>query len=45
MYAARMLGCETDNNAGVGSGGGAVAVSAYMSDTRGSGSGLVQVTC
>ena len=31
MYAARLLGCEGDGNAGV------VAVSAYMSGTRGSG--------
>ena len=29
--------CEGDNNAGVGSGGGVVAVSACMSSTRGSG--------
>ena len=34
MYAARMLGCEGDGNAGVGSGGGVVAVSAYMDGTR-----------
>ena len=32
-----MLGCEGDANAGVGSGGGVVAVSAYMDGTRGSG--------
>ena len=32
-----MLGCEGDGNAGVGSGGGVVAVSAYMCGTRGSG--------
>ena len=36
VYAARLLGCEGDGNAGVGSGEGVVAVSAYM-DTRGSG--------
>ena len=29
MYAARMLGCEGDDNAGVGFGGGVVAVSTY----------------
>ena len=34
MYAARLLGCERDGNAGVGSGGGVVAVSAYMGGTR-----------
>ena len=33
----RMLGCEGDDNAGVCSGGGVVAVSAYMGGTRGSG--------
>ena len=37
MYAARLLGCEGDGNAGVGSGGRVVAVSAYMGGTRGSG--------
>ena len=37
MYAARPLGCEGDGNTGVGSGGGVVVVSAYMSGTRGSG--------
>ena len=37
VYAARLLGCEGDGNAGVGSGGGVVAVSAYMGGTRGSG--------
>ena len=37
MYAARLLGYEGDGNAGVGSGGGVVAVSAYMGGTRGSG--------
>ena len=29
MFAATLLGCEGDGNAGVGSGGGVVAVSAY----------------
>ena len=37
MFAARLLGCEGDGNAGVGTGGGVVAVSAYMGGTRGSG--------
>ena len=37
VYVTRMLGCEVDGNAGVGSGGGVVAVSAYMGGTRGSG--------
>ena len=37
MFAARLLGCEGAGNAGVGSGGGMVAVSAYMGGTRGSG--------
>ena len=37
VYAAIILGCEGDGNAGVGSGGGVVAVSAYMGGTRGSG--------
>ena len=37
MFAARLLGCEGDGNAGVGSGGGVVGVSAYMGGTRGSG--------
>ena len=32
-----MLGCKGDDNAGVGCGGGVVAVSAYMGGTRGSG--------
>ena len=32
-----ILGCEGNGNAGVGSGGGVVAVSAYMVGTRGSG--------
>ena len=31
-----MLWCDGDGNAGVGSGGGVVAVSAYMGGTRGS---------
>ena len=35
MFAAIPLGCEGDGNAGVGSGGGVVAVSAYMGGTRG----------
>ena len=37
MYAARLLRCEGDGNAGVGFGGGVVAVSAYIGVTRGSG--------
>ena len=37
MFAARLLGCKGGRNAGVGSGGGVVAVSAYMGGTRGSG--------
>ena len=37
--------CEGDGSAGVGFGGGVVAVSAYMDGTRGSGVWLVQVTC
>ena len=36
VFAARLLGCEGDDNAGVGSGG-VVAVSAYMGGTRGLG--------
>ena len=32
-----MLGCEGDGNAGVGSAGGVVSVSAYMGGTHGSG--------
>ena len=36
MYVVRLLGCEGDGNAGVGSGGVVVSVSAYMSGTRGS---------
>ena len=45
MFAARLLGCVGDGNAGVGSGEGVVAVSAYMGGTRGSGVWLVYVTC
>ena len=37
LHVCRLLGCEGDGNAGVGSGGGVVAVSAYMGDTCGSG--------
>ena len=37
VYAARLLGCEGEGNAGVGSGGGVVVVSAYMGGTRCSG--------
>ena len=37
MYAARLLGCEGDGNAGVGFRGWVVAVSAHMGGTRGSG--------
>ena len=37
MFAARLLGCDGDGNACVGSGGGVVAVSAYMGGTSGSG--------
>ena len=37
MCVVRVRGCEGDGNAGVGSGGGVVAVSACMSGTRGSG--------
>ena len=37
MFAARLLGCEGDGNAGVWSGGGVVAVSTYMGGTCGSG--------
>ena len=36
MFAARLLGCEGDDNAGVGCGGAVVAVSAYMGGIRGS---------
>ena len=36
MFAARLSGCEGDGKAGVGFGGGVVAVSVYMGDTRGS---------
>ena len=45
MFAARLFGCEDDGNAGVGSGGGVVALSAYVGATHGSGVWLVQVTC
>ena len=34
VFAARLLGCEGDGNAGVGSGGGVVAVSANIGRTR-----------
>ena len=37
VFAARLLGCEGDGNAGVGSGGGVVVMSAYMGGTCGSG--------
>ena len=37
MFVARLLGCEGDGNAGVGSWGGVGAVSAYMGGTRGLG--------
>ena len=37
VYAAKMSWCEDDGNVSVGSGGGVVAVSAYMAGTRGSG--------
>ena len=37
VCAARMCGCEGEGNAGVGSGGGMVAVSAYMGGTHISG--------
>ena len=36
VFAARLLGREGDGSAGVGFGGGVVAVSAYMCGTRGS---------
>ena len=36
MYAAKLLGCKGDDNAGVGLGG-VVSVSAYMGGTRSSG--------
>ena len=47
MFAARLLRCEGDGNAGVGSGGGVVEVSAYMGGTRHVVQvfWLVQVTC
>ena len=44
VYAARLLGHDGDGNAGVWSGGGVAAVSAYMGGTRGSGVWLLQVT-
>ena len=37
VFAARLLVCQDDGSAGVGFGGGVVAVSAYMGGTRGSG--------
>ena len=37
MIAARLLGCEIDGNAGMGSGGCVVAESTIMDGTRGSG--------
>ena len=37
MYAARILGCDGDGNAGVDSGGVVVAVGAYIDGTCGSG--------
>ena len=40
-----MLGCEGNGNACVRSGGGVIAVSAYMGGTRGSVIFLVHVTC
>ena len=43
VCAVRVLGCDGDANAGVGSGGGVVAVSACMSGTRGS--GVLSSTC
>ena len=45
VYVARMLGCDGDGNAGMGSGRGVVPVSAYIGGTRGSGVCLVHVTC
>ena len=36
MFSSRLLGCEGDDSACVGFGGGVVAVSAYMGGTRGS---------
>ena len=36
VYYARLVGCEGDVNAGVGPGGGVVAVIAYMGGTCGS---------
>ena len=35
MFAERLLGCEGDSSAGVGSGGGVVAVSTYRGSTHG----------
>ena len=43
VYTVRMLGSEGDDNAGVGSWGCVVDVSAYMSGTRGS--GVLSSTC
>ena len=37
VFAARLLVCEGDGSAGMGFGGGVVAVSEYMGGTRGSG--------
>ena len=37
LHVCMLCGCEGDGNAGVGSGGGVFAVSACMSNTRGSG--------
>ena len=37
MISAILLGCKSDGNAGVVSGGGVVAISAHMNGTRGSG--------
>ena len=46
VFAAILLQCDGDGNAGVESGRGVVAVSAYMSGTRCSGVlDSVQVTC
>ena len=45
LHVCMLLGCEGDGNAGVGSGGGVVVVSAYMGGTRGSSVWLVHVTC
>ena len=43
MFAAILLECEGDGNAGVGSDGGVAAVCAYMGGTRGS--GVLDSTC